>query len=352
MINRKNWRLAKAYLEYRLSVDQIAPQSAHVEATYIRHVLEWAQDNSFAWGPSVRPRLPEYMLSARLDDGEGQLSPVTIKKTLATARRFFSWLADNQPGYRVIKNSWISTLKARRLENAPNSAEAVSLEEMIAIANASVEDIRDRRIQATAIFLFLSGMRIGAFVTLPLEAVDIQNRTVKQFPNLGVKTKNRKIATTYLLPIPELLRVTERWDSHVRMVLPGNGLWFPKLSAQTGEINVHDLSPGLHRHNLARRNLKQWLLKVGLPYHSPHKFRHGHIHWAAQHAKDWADYKAVSLNVMHSSTVVTDQIYSQLKDRDVQTRIEALGNRPTGNDEDTDLSLLQDFLEWRKRTDK
>jgi len=73
---------------------------------------------------------------------------------------------------------------------------------------------------------------------------------------------------------------------------------------------------------------------------------------AAQHAKDWADYKAVSLNVMHSSTVITDQIYSQLKDRDVQIRIEGLGNRPSGNDKDTELSLLQDFLEWRKRSDK
>ena len=351
MINRKNWRLAKAYIEYRLSIDQIAPQSAHVEATYIRHILEWAQDNSFTRGPSVRPGLPEYMLSARLDGAEGQLSPVTIKKTLATARRFFSWLADNQPGYRVIKNSWISTLKARRLENVPHSAEAVSLEEIIAIANAPTEDIQERRIQAACIFLFLSGIRIGAFVTLPLEAVDIQNRTIKQFPNLGVKTKNRKIATTYLLPIPELLQVVQRWDRYLKTVLPSNGLWFPKLSPTTREIDIHDLSPGVHRHNLARRNLNQWLMKVGLPYHSPHKFRHGHIHWAAQHAKDWADYKAVSLNVMHSSTVITDQIYSKLKDKDVQVRIEGLGNSPR-IDKGNELSLFQDFLEWRKRHDK
>ncbi|MEX2162233.1 MAG: hypothetical protein WD751_10005 [Anaerolineales bacterium] len=190
-------------------------------------------------------------------------------------------------------------------------------------------------------------MRIGAFVTLPLEAVDIQNRTIKQFPNLGVKTKNRKTATTYLLPIPELLQVTQRWDNYVRQALPSNGLWFPKLSALTGEIDIHDLSPGLHRHNLARRNLRRWLLKIGLPYHSPHKFRHGHIHWAAQQAKDWADYKAVSLNVMHSSTVITDQIYSKLKDKDVQIRIDGLGNLPSNN-KDTEISMLRDFLEWRK----
>ena len=36
-----------------------------------------------------------------------------------------------------------------------------------------------------------------------------------------------------------------------------------------------------------------------LPYKSPHKFRHGHAVYALQHAKTMADYKAVSMNLMH-----------------------------------------------------
>ena len=43
--------------------------------------------------------------------------------------------------------------------------EAVTLEEILAITKAPVYTMRDRRIRAAAIFWFLSGIRIGAFVT-------------------------------------------------------------------------------------------------------------------------------------------------------------------------------------------
>jgi hypothetical protein len=38
------------------------------------------------------------------------------------------------------------------------------------------------RIRAAAVIWFLSGTRIGAFVTLPLSAVEIETRIVKQWP--------------------------------------------------------------------------------------------------------------------------------------------------------------------------
>ena len=46
-------------------------------------------------------------------------------------------------------------------------------------------------------------------MTLPLEAVDLESLTVKQWPKLGVKTKFSKHATTFLLNSPELLEVGE-----------------------------------------------------------------------------------------------------------------------------------------------
>jgi hypothetical protein len=38
-------------------------------------------------------------------------------------------------------------------------------------------------------------------------AVNLDERTVKQWPKLGVKTKFKKHITAYLLPIPDLLAV-------------------------------------------------------------------------------------------------------------------------------------------------
>ncbi len=61
---------------------------------------------------------------------------------------------------------------------------------------------------------------------------------------------------------------------------------------------------------------------------TPHKFRHGHAVYALTHARDVADLKAVSMNLMHSSIGITDSIYAVLSDRDMQERIARLGDSP------------------------
>ena len=90
------------------------------------------------------------------------------------------------------------------------------------------------------------------------------------------------------------------------------------------------------------------MLKAGLPYHSPHKFRHGHIHFGLNHAESVADFKAVSLNAMHSSMEITDQFYSVLNNSEVKDRIGALGKKngaDRGNGQDT-MKLFKNFLSW------
>ncbi len=50
----------------------------------------------------------------------------------------------------------------------------------------------------------------------------------------------------------------------------------------------------------------------GLPYHSPHKFRHGQAVYALNMAKNTAALKAVSWNLMHSNLSITDVVYGML----------------------------------------
>jgi len=350
MINKKNWQLAKKYLEYRLKVDQICEGSYRKEVTHIRFLLEWAAERPFIKGASIRPTLPEYMLSARLDGSEGHLSAGYTKKVLAAARRFYTWLAANQPGYKNIKQAWINTLKVKRLSEVPRNKEAVTLDEILAIAKAPASSILERRIRAAAVMLFLSGMRIGALVSLPIQAVDIENRKIMQYPSLGVRTKNRKYGVTTLLDIAELLEVVKDWDKEGRSQRPSEGFWFAPLSPDTGEFDPACFEIGEHRDILARKNLQAWLDKVGLPYHSPHKFRHGHIHYAMARAKTIEDYKAISLNVMHSSMEITDQFYSVLNDSQVHDRVSSLGktDKPKKASDQDMLSLFQEFLAWKE----
>lgn len=325
MINKENWLQTKKYLEYRINVDQISEGSAKTELTYTRRILEWAGETSFQKAPSIRPTLPEYIRSTRRDNKEGQLSSASIKKTLATARRLFTWLKDNENGYRPVKLTWINSLKAKRLAETPKNTEAVTLDEIFTIASAPAESLVERRIRASAVFWFLSGIRIGAFVTLPIKAVDIDNKIILQDPSLGVHTKNRKYAKTTLLNIPELIKVVSEWDQEVRSILPDNGFWFAPLRPDTQEIDFTNFEIKESRKSLATRQLKDWLLKNNLPYHSAHKFRHGFVHYAMGQAQTVDQYKAISLNVMHSSMEITDQFYSVLNDDQIKDRISSLG---------------------------
>jgi len=77
-----------------------------------------------------------------------------------------------------------------------------------------------------------------------------------------------------------------------------------------------------------------------LSNHSPHKFRHGHIQYGLAQSKSIADYKAISLNVLHASMEITDQTYSNINDGEVQNRISGLGKESTNNKTNSELSSL------------
>jgi len=326
MINRENWKAINKYLQYRSEVDQISVESVRLEKGWLRHLLEWAKDESFSNAPKIRPTFPEFILSSRLDGDNKPLSKSFIKKTISSARRFLEWLSIHESGYRLITQAWLATLKAPRMPEKPREHEIVTMDEIHAIAAAPDVETWEKRIKAAAVFWYLSGIRIKAFVTLPLLAVDIKQRSIKQFPSLGVHTKNQKHAVTFLLLIPELLEVVHEWDAYVRSICPEESFWFAPISPETMQINPDGHhTAGKHRDCKARKDLKRWLEKVNLPYHSPHKFRHGNAVYGIKHAADIGDFKAISQNLMHSNLSITDGIYGGLSNEDVQHRIDNLG---------------------------
>lgn len=349
MIDRGNWKLLKKYLKYREEIDQISPRSIRLEETWLRHVIEWAGNIPFRNAPKIRPAFPVYMLTARVDEKEGRLSPEYIKKVIMCSRRFLFWISIHIQGNKNITGQFLDTLKTPRMTIEPKEHEAVTFEEIQEIAVAPVYATREKRIRAAAIFLWLSGIRIGAFVTLPIAAVDLENLEIKQWPGLGVKTKNGKHATTYLLNIPELLEVVREWDYEVREKLPDNGFWFAPLLPDSGKIDPNIFNIGNNRYRRARKDLYDWLTKVGLPYHSPHKFRHGYAVYALKQADDIGDLKAISQNLMHSDLKITDGIYGILDGNDVRERIINLLDKKNNDSQIHDIKnedMYKLFLEF------
>lgn len=330
MINRANWKLYKAYLRYRVEVAQISENSLRMNETRLRHLLKWADSTPFVKVPSIRPTFPKYLKNARADGRGSKLSPAYTKKVIEAAYQFGTWLIIYHSGYKNKFPLWVDSLRPpRSFMFEQQRKKAITLQEVRAIAAAPVHEVWEQRIKSAVILMYLSGIRVGAFVTLPLKAVNIPELEIKQWGDLGVKTKNRKEGTTFLFDIPDLIQIVQDWDNKVRAILDDSGYWFAPLDSLTGEINTHAYDIGENRDMRVRVDLKRWLSSVGLPYYSPHKFRHGFTLYGRNHSKDPSDFKAVSENLMHSSVYITDSLYGSPSEQDVKERIRAMGQLET-----------------------
>ena len=330
-INRKNFELVKAYLSYLRDISQLEENSIAAIKSWLKHYLIWADEQSFRRPQKISPHFLKYLETARINpENDAPLSESYRRKIREYGKVFFEWLKTYKK-MKTIDPRWIETLSIRKTNRSPNpddrvrSEDVVSYDEIMDFVSGPTSSIADLRTKASGAFLFLGGLRVTAFVTLPILAIDINNLSVKQWPELGVRTKNNKKATTFLFDIPELLIVVKEWDTLVRKKLPSTAPWYAPLSPKTGQIDPSNIGFNGNRGDTLRSSLERWAQKNDIPYHHPHKFRHGHAVYGLKLADDMADYKAVSQNLMHESIMTTDRIYSILVDANVKSRITSLG---------------------------
>jgi integrase len=330
MVERTNFLKVKAHLNYLQDVHQVGPDSVERYWFRLRLLLLWADGTPLGALASLRPTFPTYLAARPGKNGQGKLVPASQEKVIESCRRFLFWAKAVYPQeLKSLALDWIQGLAPARGEimRSPKEHVYVSVDEAIKLATLPTppDEIALLRDRAMAAMLFCSGMRLSAAVTVPIQAVNVAERTLQQWPSLGVKTKNGKAATTYLLPIPELLQVIEAWDRVVRGHLPPTTPWYAPITHCWGEQTLTaGLEPGKNRDQALDKRLKLLYQLAGLPPKSAHKFRHGHAVYGLQHAQTMADYKAVSMNLMHENVSITDGIYAPMLANEVRDRIAAL----------------------------
>lgn len=327
MIERANWLAVQRYLSYCLDVEQNTPETVATKKAQLRHLLEWADSLPLQDAPDKRPTFPQYLSTARNANKPGATTGETMHRICWTARAFLRWARSEDPKrYPKLTETYLRSLEAPKIAGEVKAREVYSLDDVLKIVRAPSENLFDQRARAAVAFLFLSGMRAGAFVTLPIKAVDLVAGSVKQFPSWGVKTKNTKAAVTWLLPIPELLEVVKAWDTIVHASLPDSEPWFAALDREASQVTftTSENRSRTREHALAD-SVRRACGKAGVKYLSPHKLRHGHAVYALQNVATVADMKAVSQNLMHASMVTTESIYAMLTGTQVSDRIKAIG---------------------------
>jgi integrase len=334
LIDRNNYMLLKSYLESLREDGRISDSSITRYGFYLRHVLLWAMDTSLDQAHNIRPSLLNYLDDLESEKGK-PLAAETRKKITENAHKFFEWCKmEYGKQFYELPTAWIQKLKFQRKNglNSQKEPEFMVLEDVIRLVNVPGEksDLAHWRDCAMAARLFLTGERASAAVTSPISAIDFDKLALKQWPELGVKTKNSKRATTFLINIPEILEVARSWDKYVRANLPPEAPWYASINSQWGEQTLTADPPGSNRNIALNKRLRRLFAQAGLPFNSAHKFRHGHAAYGLLRCQTMADYKALSLNLMHESLEITDKIYVHLQMEDMRNRITRLASKQTG----------------------
>jgi integrase len=339
MINRNNYLLIRDFKFYLRQTLLLTQKSIDRNWFYLRHLLIWAGSIPFDKMDEIEPAFPYYVQNIISPRTNQPIANQSKKRITESAIRFFKWTKMNHSRkYQYLSDDMIPKYNGKISTSSPKDHDFVSLDEILQIVKSCPDKetlpfLRDR---AATAMLYLSGMRIGAFVTLPIKSVNIPKRTIYQYPDWGVETKNGNSAITYLLEIPELIEIVEKWDLYIRQSQPDTSMWYTPIDGSWGDYHLSNEKTGMNRTANFRKRLAKLSKTIGFDIKSAHKFRHGHAVYGLLHAKCMADYHAISRNLMHESIETTDKIYAGLNHDDLKARITGL-SKIVANMPDDDL---------------
>ena len=335
MINRQNYKDVQQFLDYKVKARKVTQQSLTVYRTWLNHALDWCGETPFGTCSSKKETFNDYIL---MKIKNKELARYTGHSICKNFRQFLFYMKDEEPSrYGKLKNSFIKSIEIKNPVDLTKRVRVYSYDDIIRISNLDIpeNDLSLRRVQAAVCFMYLSGMRIGACVTMPIKAVHLDIYKVSQSPAIGVHTKYSKSADTSLYKIQPLLDVVKNWDDFMRQNYPSDNYWYPRLNGRKkikpGVPITDDVDKSYaDTRNVTRTfytNLKKLCNMAGVEYQSSHACRYGHIQFGADNSSSMDEFKAVSQNVMHESVDITDKIYARMNADKVNEKISNMGSK-------------------------
>lgn len=322
--NPKNTRIKRKYLVWLVDAKGLSEASTDKAAAAISAYEVFLERKDFRAFNSERARAFKRDLAKQKNTKTGApLSASTIGSTLRDLKAFFHWLAD-QPGYKSkISHSDADYFSPDRRSEAvrrsglwkPHPSPEQARRLVRAMPNETVLNRRDRALVA---FLFLTGSREGAAISLQLGHVDLANRCV-HFDAREVNTKFAKSFTTAFFPIgQDVERIVQEWVSELRNdhLFSGADPLFPKTRVGTGKSRQFE-ALGIARERWASPSsaaniFKKAFKDAGLPPFSPHRVRDTIAELASNFCRSPEDYKAWSQNMGHEDVLTTLTSYGSI----------------------------------------
>ncbi|MCK0103441.1 site-specific integrase [Pseudohalocynthiibacter sp. F2068] len=348
-----NLRIKRKYLVWLKDAKGLSEASIDKAAAAVSSYQAFLAGKDFRAFHSEQARSFKRRLSSKQNQRTGaKLSQGSINGTLREVKAFFKWLAD-QPGYkskitRSDADFLSPDLKSERARRSSCWKPHPSPQQVRKLVHEmSQETVLQRRDRALIAFLFLTGSREGAAISLRIGHVDLANACV-QFDGRTVDTKFGKSFTTAFYPIGgEIEQIVRDWIGELKSVhlFSESDPLFPKTKVGVG-ISKRFEALGILREpwaspSSAAKIFKQAFKDAGLSPFSPHRVRDTLAKLAKDHCRSPEDYKAWSQNMGHDDVLTTFRSYGSVATGRQMELLEKFRKRGPIQDPDNDFDVIE-----------
>lgn len=336
--NPRNERVKHVYFNFLIHADRKSDKTIRqVEKSILRY-------EDFTHFADLRKFDQKLAIDFKNFLSRQKLSKATILSVINRLKRFLGWLA-TQPGYKSqIKLNDVEYLnlseKDVRAASAPIDRPFPTLkmiEKVVSqMPHRSAIEKRDRALVA---FIALTGIRVGALITLKMKHFDTKNLVVRQDP-LEVSTKFSKRIDTFLFPLDNSFeKVVLEWVIFLRqeLLFADHHPLFPKtkMGHDKNDCFIVDGLTRAHWENTSppRKIFRSAFEAAGLPNYNPHSFRHMLVAYLFSLNLDIAEFKAASQNLGHENVQTTLTSYGKLSLQEQGDLVRGIGCQDTDDDQ-------------------
>ena len=353
--HEKNARIMRKYRDWMARAKGADTSTIDQAATAISLFLKSTKGKDFAAFHIEQAKQFYRVLSNSKNMRTGKpLSKATIRSRIMAVKAFFKWLAD-QPGYKSkISHSdceyFNLSANETRIATAKRSKPFPSLEQVQHVIDTSPnETVTDKRDRAIIAFTLLTGMRVNALATLPINKVNMPLRQVYQDAR-EVGTKRRKTMLTYFFPVGgKSIEIVSEWLHYLKTEekFGESDPLFPKSLIGVGQ-NGGFQNMGVSREYAASGNyiediFRKRFTQAGIPYYHPHSLRNTLVKLSYDLNLGAEQMKAWSQNLSHESLLTTLMSYGHVSDQRTADIMEKLANKDLKQDRDV---IPDEVLNW------
>ncbi len=351
-MNPQNDILRLAYFDYLRGARGSDDKTVDAAMRYIIEFEEFNEFRDFASLTVDQARgFKQHVMSRPSQSGQGRLKPSTIIHILQAVKGLFQWLANTKKlkvSLEAIEYFEPPPKIAMAARSAPGRPVPTPEEIRMMLAALPSETMLQRRDRALTAFIYLTGIRVGALISIRCKHVDPVARRLNQ-DAAEVKTKLGKSMLTSWFPVgPDIDKIVIDWIEERRAIgVEADDPLFPRSPAAIPTTTGGDRASAFWTTaGPVRAIFRQACESAGLQQFNPHSFRKTLMQLGIRICLTFEELQAWSQNLGHEAIDTSLWHYGKLDDAQRDVLIQGLSQTVSIDEEEQFLKM------WRAAPQK